>query len=78
MDEAFGYHLDPPFDPYIHSLNFLLASYVIPYLGINGYTGTNPIIDGYARKKVAIDLCVHHIISITSYPCARTRNLQDH
>lgn len=56
MDEAFGYHLDPPFDPYINSLNFLLASYVIPYLGINGYTGTNPIIDGYARKKLLAGL----------------------
>lgn len=56
MDEAFGYHLDPPFDPYIHSLNFLLASYVIPYLGINGYTGTNPIIDGYATKRLLAGL----------------------
>lgn len=52
MDKAFGYCLDPPFDPYINSINFLLASYVIPYLGINGYVGTNPIIDGYETKKV--------------------------
>ncbi|XBI71510.1 hypothetical protein VPH35_065716 [Triticum aestivum] len=29
MDQAFGYHLNPPFDPYIHSLNFLLASYFL-------------------------------------------------
>jgi hypothetical protein len=53
MDEAFGYHLDPPFDPYVDSLNFLLACYVIPYLGINGYVGTNPIIDGYESKRVS-------------------------
>lgn len=52
MDKAFGYRLDPPFDPYVNSLNFMLASYVIPYLGINGYVGTNPIIDGYETKKV--------------------------
>uniref|UniRef100_J3LNP7 Uncharacterized protein n=1 Tax=Oryza brachyantha TaxID=4533 RepID=J3LNP7_ORYBR len=52
MDEALGYRLDPPFDPYVSSLNFLLAAYVIPYLGINGYTGTNPLIDGYATKRL--------------------------
>ena len=52
MDAAFGYKLNPPFDPYANSLNVLLASYFIPYLGINGYVGTNPIIDGYATKHV--------------------------
>ncbi|WVZ56907.1 hypothetical protein U9M48_007373 [Paspalum notatum var. saurae] len=56
MDTAFGYHLDPPFDPYTSSLDFLLASYVIPYLGINGYVGTNPIIDGYETKKLLAGL----------------------
>uniref|UniRef100_A0A0E0KDM3 Desiccation-related protein PCC13-62 n=1 Tax=Oryza punctata TaxID=4537 RepID=A0A0E0KDM3_ORYPU len=56
MDEAIGYHLDPPFDPYTNSLNFLLAVYVIPYLGINGYTGTNPLIDGYATKRLVAGL----------------------
>ncbi|CAL4939351.1 unnamed protein product [Urochloa decumbens] len=53
MDQAFGYVLNPPFDPYVNSLNFLLACYVIPYLGINGYVGTNPIIDGYKTKEAA-------------------------
>ncbi|TVU47080.1 hypothetical protein EJB05_06660 [Eragrostis curvula] len=56
MDMAFGYHLDPPFDPYINSINFLLASYVIPYLGINGYVATNPVIDGYESKKLLAGL----------------------
>ncbi|VAI91417.1 unnamed protein product [Triticum turgidum subsp. durum] len=56
MDQAFGYHLDPPFNPYIDSRNFLLACYVIPYLGINGYTGTNPIIDGYETKHLLAGL----------------------
>ncbi|TVU47073.1 hypothetical protein EJB05_06653, partial [Eragrostis curvula] len=59
MDMAFGYHLDPPFDPYINSINFLLASYVIPYLGINGYVATNPVIDGYESKKVINHLTFH-------------------
>ncbi|KAF8721063.1 hypothetical protein HU200_023477 [Digitaria exilis] len=56
MDQAFGSKLNPPFDPYINSLNFLLASYVIPYLGINGYVGTNPIIDGYKTKMLVAGL----------------------
>ncbi|KAG2540834.1 desiccation-related protein PCC13-62-like [Panicum virgatum] len=56
MDAAFGYRLNPPFDPYINSLNFLLASYVVPYLGLNGYVGTNPIIDGYETKKLLAGL----------------------
>ncbi|RCV44841.1 hypothetical protein SETIT_9G407000v2 [Setaria italica] len=56
MDNAFGYRLNPPFDPYTNSLNFLLACYVIPYLGINGYVGTNPIIDGYKTKELVAGL----------------------
>nr|CAB3500837.1 unnamed protein product [Digitaria exilis] len=56
MDLAFGSPLNPPFDPYINSLNFLLASYFIPYLGINGYVGTNPIIDGYKTKMLVAGL----------------------
>ncbi|GJN31448.1 hypothetical protein PR202_gb19848 [Eleusine coracana subsp. coracana] len=56
MDMAFGYHLDPPFDPYIDSINFMLASYVIPYLGINGYVGANTIIDGYKSKRLVAGL----------------------
>ncbi|CAL4914354.1 unnamed protein product [Urochloa decumbens] len=56
MDQAFGYRLNPPFDPYANSLNFLLACYVIPYLGINGYVGTNPMIDGYKTKELVAGL----------------------
>jgi hypothetical protein len=55
MDTAFGYRLNPPFDPYANSVNFLLACYVIPYLGINGYVGANSIIDGYKTKEVTAD-----------------------
>lgn len=59
MDAAFGYKLNPPFDPYVNSLNFVLGCYVIPYLGINGYTGTNPIIDGFATKRVIKSHDIH-------------------
>ncbi|KAF7806789.1 desiccation-related protein PCC13-62-like [Senna tora] len=37
MDSAFGKPLNPPFDPYANSINYLLASYVIPYVGLTGY-----------------------------------------
>ncbi|XP_057546363.1 ferritin-like catalase Nec2 [Amaranthus tricolor] len=42
MNSAFGSPLIPPFDPYINSINYLLASYLIPYVGLTGYVGTSP------------------------------------
>ncbi|KAJ6797976.1 desiccation-related protein PCC13-62-like [Iris pallida] len=56
FDEAFGYSLSPPFDPYIDSLNYLLASYVIPYVGLVAYVGTNPNIEGYVTKRLLAGL----------------------
>ncbi|CAL9110036.1 unnamed protein product [Musa acuminata var. zebrina] len=56
MNDAFGYHLDPPFDPYIDTINFLLASYVIPYMGLVGYVGANPNINGYVSKRLLAGL----------------------
>lgn len=51
MDKAFGYPLNPPFNPYADSLSYLIASYVIPYLGINGYAGANANIQGHPRVR---------------------------
>ncbi|PON93139.1 Desiccation-related protein [Trema orientale] len=42
FDRAVGRSLIPPFDPYANSLNYLLASYLIPYVGLTGYVGANP------------------------------------
>lgn len=53
FDEAFGYKLEPPFDPYRDSLHYMLSSYIIPYIGMNGYVGMNPILKGYASKRVS-------------------------
>ena len=53
IDEAFGYGLDPPFDPYRDGLNYMLASYVIPYMGLVGYVGANPLLQGYKTKRVS-------------------------
>ncbi|CAK9174755.1 unnamed protein product [Ilex paraguariensis] len=56
FDEAFGYKLVPPFDPYRDSLSYMLASYVIPYVGLVGYVGTNPTINGYLTKRLLAGL----------------------
>ncbi|KAK8565466.1 hypothetical protein V6N13_020570 [Hibiscus sabdariffa] len=42
MSRAMDTKLSPPFNPYVNSINYLLASYVIPYEGLVGYVGTIP------------------------------------
>ncbi|KAL3538150.1 hypothetical protein ACH5RR_001516 [Cinchona calisaya] len=56
FDQAFGLELVPPFDPYRNSLNYMLASYVIPYVGLVAYVGTNPNINGYQTKRLLAGL----------------------
>ncbi|OIT35895.1 PREDICTED: desiccation-related protein PCC13-62-like [Nicotiana attenuata] len=56
FDEAFGYKLEPPFDPYRDSLSYMLSCYVLPYVGLNGYVGANPFINGYKSKRVLAGL----------------------
>ncbi|KAL5996071.1 hypothetical protein ACLOJK_026144 [Asimina triloba] len=56
FDNAFGHSLSPPFDPYANSINYLLASYVIPYVGLVAYVGTNPNINGYVSKRLLAGL----------------------
>ncbi|KAJ4839603.1 hypothetical protein Tsubulata_040524 [Turnera subulata] len=54
IDKAFGKPLSPCFDPYASSINFLIASYIIPYVGLTGYVGANPNLkDASSRKLVA-------------------------
>ncbi|KAI3934877.1 hypothetical protein MKW92_021453 [Papaver armeniacum] len=52
MDNAFGHHLEPPFDPYANSVNYMLSSYLIPYVGLTGYVGMNPFLNGYKIKRL--------------------------
>uniref|UniRef100_A0A7C9EPM3 Desiccation-related protein PCC13-62 n=1 Tax=Opuntia streptacantha TaxID=393608 RepID=A0A7C9EPM3_OPUST len=56
VDQAFEHPLDPPFDPYRDSLSFMMASYIIPYVGLNGYVGANPLIQGYVSKRLLAGL----------------------
>ncbi|KAG6524642.1 desiccation-related protein PCC13-62-like [Zingiber officinale] len=56
MDNALGYHLNPPFDPYVDTLNYLLASYAIPYMGLVAYVGANPNTNGFVAKRLLAGL----------------------
>ncbi|KAF2314973.1 hypothetical protein GH714_037398 [Hevea brasiliensis] len=56
FDRALGYKLVPPFNPYLSTVNYLLASYVIPYVGLVGYVGTIPDLANYPTKKLAASL----------------------
>ena len=53
IDNAFGKPLVPPFDPYANSINYLIASYLIPYVGLTGYVGANPKLKGAISKRVS-------------------------
>ncbi|KAL7220866.1 hypothetical protein ACSBR2_013704 [Camellia fascicularis] len=56
MNSAFGRALKPAFDPYANELNFLLASYVVPYVGLTGYVGANPKLQSPISKRLVAGL----------------------
>ncbi|KAL5713000.1 Ferritin-like catalase Nec2 [Ranunculus cassubicifolius] len=56
INQAIGYSLHPPFDPYANSINYMLASYLIPYMGLVGYVGANPFLKGYKSKSLLAGL----------------------
>ncbi|KAI3959860.1 hypothetical protein MKW92_015195 [Papaver armeniacum] len=56
MDSAFGFALVPPFDPYANELNYLLATYLVPYVGLTGYVGSSHLFKGDRSKKLAAGL----------------------
>ncbi|KAK4265936.1 hypothetical protein QN277_026921 [Acacia crassicarpa] len=56
MNNAFGRRLYPPFDPYANEINYLLASYVIPYVGLTGYVGANPLLQNSISKALVAGL----------------------
>ncbi|XVF66069.1 hypothetical protein PTKIN_Ptkin10aG0004600 [Pterospermum kingtungense] len=56
IDVAFGKPLKPPFDPYANSINYLIASYMIPYVGLTGYVGANPKLKGATSKRLVAGL----------------------
>lgn len=52
FDKALGKKLVPPFDPYASSVHYLLASYLLPYVGLTGYVGAIPLLRKFATKDV--------------------------
>ncbi|XP_034228825.1 desiccation-related protein PCC13-62-like [Prunus dulcis] len=56
FDQAAGFSLTPPFDPYANSVNFLLASYAIPYVGLVGYVGTIPNLTEPTNRRFVASL----------------------
>ncbi|KAG0493037.1 hypothetical protein HPP92_006142 [Vanilla planifolia] len=56
IDEAFGRSLNPPFDPYANEINYLIASYIIPYVGLTGYVGANPRLTSPIAKGLVAGL----------------------
>ncbi|KAL7210652.1 hypothetical protein ACSBR1_032086 [Camellia fascicularis] len=56
MNTVFGRRLVPPFNPYDNGLNFLIASYVIPYVGLTGYVGANPNLQSATAKRLVAGL----------------------
>jgi hypothetical protein len=51
VEQALNATLDPSFNPYENGVNFLIASYIIPYVGLTGYVGANPkLLTPQARK----------------------------
>ncbi|CAA0829424.1 Unknown protein [Striga hermonthica] len=58
MNNAFGGNtkLNPPFDPYANDLNYLIASYVIPYVGLTGYVGAMPCLFSAPFKRLVAGL----------------------
>ncbi|KAK8693840.1 hypothetical protein V6N13_071408 [Hibiscus sabdariffa] len=56
INQALNTTLSPPFDPYANSINYLLASYLIPYVGLVGYVGTIPNLVGKSSLSLAASL----------------------
>ncbi|KAL1193093.1 Ferritin-like catalase Nec2 [Cardamine amara subsp. amara] len=56
MDKAFGRKFVPPFNPYANSYNYLIASYLVPYVGLTGYVGANPKLQCPASRKLVAGL----------------------
>ncbi|KAF3456394.1 hypothetical protein FNV43_RR01044 [Rhamnella rubrinervis] len=56
IDSAVGKKLNPPFDPYASGLHFLIASYLVPYVGLTGYVGANAKLQGPDSRRLVAGL----------------------
>ncbi|KAL8486085.1 hypothetical protein ACS0TY_022520 [Phlomoides rotata] len=56
MNDAFGKPLIPAFDPYANDINYLIASYVVPYVGLTGYVGASSKLEHPISKRLVAGL----------------------
>ncbi|XP_034690623.1 desiccation-related protein PCC13-62-like, partial [Vitis riparia] len=56
FNQAIGQDLKPPMDPYSNTVNYLLASYAIPYVGLVGYVGTIPSLTNSSSLSLVASL----------------------
>ncbi|KDO87303.1 hypothetical protein CISIN_1g047469mg, partial [Citrus sinensis] len=56
FNEAVGYELEPPFDPYVNTINYLLSSNAIPHVGLVCYVGTKPYLANYTYRRLVAEL----------------------
>ncbi|CAL4902926.1 unnamed protein product [Urochloa decumbens] len=52
MDDAMGVRLDPPFDPYNSTVNFLLASYIFPHVTAAATMSISSSLMGFVSKRL--------------------------
>ncbi|CAL4893538.1 unnamed protein product [Urochloa decumbens] len=52
MDDAMGIRLDPPFDPYNSTVNFLLASYIFPHVTAAATMSISSSLMGFVSKRL--------------------------
>lgn len=52
FDKVVGFRLDPRFDPYANTTNFLLAANIFPYTGLVGLVGAAPRLTFLQSRKV--------------------------
>lgn len=61
VNDAFGKPLSPAFDPYANDINYLIASYLVPYVGLTGYVGANAKLTTQTAKRVRIYVFGLHV-----------------
>ncbi|KAM3687949.1 hypothetical protein ACJW30_10G115000 [Castanea mollissima] len=59
IHQALGFSLITPFvpfDPYLNTINYLIASNLIPYIGLTGYVGTLPVLSNINLRSLVAGL----------------------
>lgn len=74
MDDAMATRLDPPFDPYASSVNFLLASYILPHITASAAVGISSSLMGFSSKRASQPRNLTEFASCPAMAAARRLN----